>query len=364
MSPTVASVRLQKVLATAGIASRRAAEAMIAAGRVRVDGRVVTEQGTRVDAKISRVEVDGQRVVRQASVYLVLHKPRGVMSTMRDPEGRPTVRELLTDVSAARVYPVGRLDFNTSGVLLATNDGDFAEALLHPRRSAPKVYVVKVNGVMQERDVDLWRRGVELEDGRTLPSKVKLLRYEGDKTWLELTITEGRNQQVRRMGDVTGFRVMRLARLSFAGITSEGLMPGRWRYLTADELTDIKAQFGVPRRVVSPPKPKAAPKALPLPVRRPSGRQGQGHASNPVRGPRHDAATDGHPRYGGGAPVRRDLNTREDWGGGIRRGASEPRDDDSPPRHDLGRGRSRTTGTGGGIGASGPGDTYRVKGRR
>src|ERR1700721_2704089 len=130
MSPRVASLRLQKVLANAGIASRRAAETMIAAGRVRVDG---------------------QRIVRQSAFYLVLRKPRGVMSTLRDPEGRPTVRDLLTDVSAARVYPVGRLDFNTSGVLLATNDGDFAEALLHPRRSAPKVYVVKVNGMMQER---------------------------------------------------------------------------------------------------------------------------------------------------------------------------------------------------------------------
>jgi 23S rRNA pseudouridine2605 synthase len=284
------------------------------------------------------------------------------MSTLRDPEGRPTVRDLLTGVSAARVYPVGRLDFNTSGVLLATNDGDFSEALLHPRRSAPKVYVVKVNGVMQERDVELWRRGVELEDGKTLPSKVKLLRYEGDKTWLELTITEGRNQQVRRMGDVTGFRVMRLARLSFAGITSDGLLPGRWRYLTADELTDIKAQFGVPKRVVSPPKPKGPPKAEPLPPRRPSPRPGQ--AGNQSRGSRHEPPGDGHPRYGGGSPVRRDINTREDWGGGVRRGASATQADDPPPRHDLGRGRSRTTGTGGGIGASGRDDSYRVKGRR
>jgi len=337
---------------------------MITAGRVRVDGRVVTEQGTRVDTKVSRVEVDGQRIVRQSSVYLVLHKPRGVMSTMRDPEGRPTVRELLADVSAARVYPVGRLDFNTSGVLLATNDGDFAEALLHPRRSAPKVYVVKVNGAMQERDVELWRRGVDLEDGRTKPSKVKLLRYEGDKTWLELTITEGRNQQVRRMGDTTGFRVMRLARLSFAGISSEGLLPGHWRYLTADELTDIKAQFGVPKRVVSPPKPKAAPKALLAPVRPAPARPGH-DAGRPGRGQHRDARSgETHPRYGGGAPVRRDLNTRHDWGGGVRRGATERSDDEAHPRQDVGRGRSRTTGTGGGIGASGGENSYRVKGRR
>ena len=185
----MASVRLQKLMAHAGVSSRRAAEELIAAGRVRVDGRVVTELGTKVDPRAARVEVDGQRVVRQTSVYLLLHKPRGVVSTMHDPEGRPTVRDLLTEVSAARVYPVGRLDFNTSGALLVTNDGDFSVALMHPSKSVPKTYVVKVQGVMQERDLDAWRHGVQLEDGKTHPAKVKFLRLEGDKTWMELTIT-------------------------------------------------------------------------------------------------------------------------------------------------------------------------------
>jgi 23S rRNA pseudouridine2605 synthase len=248
----MATLRLQKVLARAGIASRRAAEALIVAGRVRVDGRVVTQLGTKVDPRGSRVEVDGQRIVREPPVYIVLHKPRSVMSTMRDPQGRPTVRELILETNA-RVYPVGRLDFNTSGVLFATNDGDFAEALLHPRRAVPKTYVVKVQGLMQDRDVEAWRRGVELEDGKTHPAKVKLLRHEADKTWLELTITEGRNQQVRRMGEKTGFRVMLLARTSFAGIGSEGLAPGRWRHLTLDELKALKRDYGVPKRIVSPP---------------------------------------------------------------------------------------------------------------
>src|SRR5882672_5701037 len=244
----MADVRLQKVLARAGVASRRAAETLISAGRVRVDGRVITELGTKVDPRRSRVEVDGQRIVREASVYVVLHKPRGVVSTMRDPQGRATVRELLLDVPG-RVYPVGRLDFATSGVLLATNDGDFSEAMLHPRRAVPKTYVVKVHGVMKPEDVDQWRRGVDIgEGGKTLPAKVKLLRHEGDKTWLSLTIREGRNQQIRRMGDATGFRVMRLARTEFAGIGSEGLPPGRWRYLTADELATLKADYGVPKR--------------------------------------------------------------------------------------------------------------------
>jgi 23S rRNA pseudouridine2605 synthase len=243
----VATVRLQKVLARAGVASRRKAEELISGGHVRVDGRVVTELGTKVDPHESRVEVDGHRVVREAPTYVVCHKPRGVVATMSDPEGRSTIRELLSGVPG-RVYPVGRLDFNTSGVLLATNDGDFAEGLLHPRQAVPKTYIVKVNGLMKPDDVAVWRRGVRLGEKPTLPAKAKVLRFEGDKTWLELTITEGQNQQVRRMGEATGFRVMRLARVSFAGISAEGLRPGEWRYLTPDELSSLRKQYGVPRR--------------------------------------------------------------------------------------------------------------------
>lgn len=337
--------RLQKVLARAGLASRRAAEAMITAGRVRVDGRVVTELGTKVNPRSSRVELDGKVVLAESLVYVVLHKPRGVVSTMSDPEGRPCVKALLASVPG-RAYPVGRLDFATSGVLLATNDGDFAEALMHPRKAVPKTYVIKVHGEMKPEDLDRWRRGVELEDGKTLPAKAKLLRYEGDKTWFELTITEGRNQQVRRMGDATGFRVMRLARVEFAGVTGEGLRPGDWRYLTVDELTRLKKEHGVPRRVVSPPMetPKRARRAW-------TARPG-------------DEGGERQPRYGGGAPGRRDYGVKEDWGGGVRRGSSGARDEDRSPRADAGGrgGRTRTTGTGGGISA-GEG-SYRVKGRR
>ncbi len=395
MSPSMASVRLQKVLAHAGVSSRRAAEELMAAGRVRVDGRIVTELGTKVDPRGARVEVDGQRVVRQASVYVVLHKPRGVVSTMSDPEGRTTVRDLLGDVSAARVYPVGRLDFNTSGALLVTNDGDFSVALMHPSKTVPKTYVVKVQGVMEDRELDRWRRGVDLEDGKTRPAKVKLLRYEGDKTWLELTITEGRNQQVRRMGDAIGFRVMRLARMSFAGVGTEGLAPGRWRYLTADELATLKKDFGVPKRIVSPPKldaaaaSPAAGRARPgAPPKRPRGPAGadskrskrptsggphagnRGNAGN--RGSRSPQGSSG-PRYGGGSPGRRGVDVRDDWGGGVQRGGrggqasrDEPpdRSENAPPRGDVGGrgGRTRTTGSGGGIGAGA--GSYRVKGRR
>jgi 23S rRNA pseudouridine2605 synthase len=241
--------RLQKILARGGYASRRAAERIIAEGRVRVNGRVVTELGSKADPYKDKVEVNGERVVAEAAVYIVLHKPRGVVTTMSDPEGRPSVAEILAPIGT-RVYPVGRLDFATSGVLLATNDGDFAEGMMHPKKAVPKTYVVKVAGAMQPKDLDRWREGIRLEDGVTLPAKLKMLRYEGDKTWFELTIREGRNQQIRRMGEASGFPVMRLARLSFAGITAEGLRPGDWRYLAPDELVDLKKDYGVPKRIV------------------------------------------------------------------------------------------------------------------
>lgn len=240
--------RLQKIIARSGLTSRRAAEELITAGRVRVNGHIQTELGAKADPRNDRIEVDGTRLVAEPFVYIVLHKPKNVVSTMSDPEGRPTVAEYVRDVGA-RVYPIGRLDFATSGVLLMTNDGEFSNAMLHPRGGVPKTYVVKVHGVMDEDDAKVWRKGVELEDGKTLPADVRIMRHEGDKTWLEVTLREGRNQQIRRMGEATRFPVMRLARLSFAGVTSENIRPGEWRLLTVDELTEIKKQFGVPKRV-------------------------------------------------------------------------------------------------------------------
>jgi 23S rRNA pseudouridine2605 synthase len=253
------SERLQKVLARGGIASRRAAEEMIAAGRVRVNGRVVTEPGTKAERN-DKVEVDGKRVVAESVVYLVLNKPRGVVATMSDPEGRPTVAELLNGVEG-RVFPVGRLDFATSGVLLCTNDGAFADGLLHPKMAVPKTYIVKVAGRMEPTDLEAWEQGIELDDGKTLPAEAKFIRHEeGDKTWFELTIREGRNQQIRRMGAATGFPVMRLARLEFAGVGGAGLKPGAFRHLSSDELAQLKKTYGVPRstRATGPTAPQMA----------------------------------------------------------------------------------------------------------
>jgi 23S rRNA pseudouridine2605 synthase len=178
--------------------------------------------------------------------------------------------------------------------------------------------VLKVAGKMSDDDLDRWRRGVDLEDGKTLPAEVDLLRHEGDKTWIELTIREGRNQQIRRMGEATRFPVMRLARTSFAGVTSEGLAPGRWRYLTRQELVDLKKTYGVPKRI---------PHDLPEgggdgggASRRSEARRG-GDSSAPSREPTRERTTGA--RYGFGAPARRAPDTQEDYGGGVRRGRAD-----------------------------------------
>ena len=248
--------RLQKVVARAGVASRRAAEELIARGRVRVNGTVVTTLGTKVDPR-DKVEVDGRRLVAEEPVYLVMNKPRGVVSTVSDPEGRTTVRDLVRGVSA-RVFPVGRLDYHTSGVLLLTNDGEFTDGLLHPKRDVPKSYVVKVQGEMREPDRKRWEEGVIIDGEKTRAADVFVHRHEKGKTWLEVTLFEGRNQQIRRMGEATGFPVMRLSRTSFAGITSEGLRPGGFRHLVPAELVELKKNFGVPRRLPRPAAPVAS----------------------------------------------------------------------------------------------------------
>jgi 23S rRNA pseudouridine2605 synthase len=300
----MAQERLQKVIARAGIASRRAAEELILGGRVRVNGAIVTQLGTRVDARADRIEVDGRRIVAETPVYLVLHKPRGVVSTLRDPEGRNTVAELVRG-AGARVFPVGRLDYHTSGVLLLTNDGEFCDALLHPRRDVPKTYVVKVGGEMTERDRAGWAGGVMLDDGKTREAEVFILRREQGKTWLEVTLYEGRNQQIRRMGEATGFPVMRLARTSFAGITSDGLRPGASRPLTSDELVELRRTYGVPRRIRRAGPPAEA-------------------SSAPKRAERRPRASDAAPRHGGKHPGRNEnvAGARARRPGGLTSGGS------------------------------------------
>jgi 23S rRNA pseudouridine2605 synthase len=184
-------------------------------------------------------------------VYVILHKPRGVVSTLSDPEGRETVQDLLRGVGV-RVVPVGRLDFHTSGALLCTNDGDFASKLLHPRGGVPKEYIAKVRGVLKESDLAKFRESIVIEGRATQPAQVRLDRVEGDKTWIQLVLREGRNRQVRRLGEAAGFPVLRLARTAHAGITTHDLRPGQWRHLSQDELADLKRVYGVPKVIHAP----------------------------------------------------------------------------------------------------------------
>jgi 23S rRNA pseudouridine2605 synthase len=244
----MARERLQKILASAGVASRRAAEALIVDGKVRVNGRIVRELGVKADARNDKIEVDGKRVVADRPVYYVLNKPRDVVSTLSDPEGRKTIKDLVRGIPE-RVFPIGRLDYHTSGVLLLTNDGEMSEALLRPTKGVPKIYVAKVRGHLDIPELDRLRNGVKLDDGYTTKkAEVFVLREEKGTTWLQITLVEGKNRQIHRMCEAIGHRVMRLSRVSFADVTVEGLRPGESRPLTTKELERLKKRYLVPKR--------------------------------------------------------------------------------------------------------------------
>jgi pseudouridine synthase len=234
-------VRLNAFLARAGVASRRRADELIREGRVRVNG----EQGqlNTVVGAHDVVEVDGARVERQPLVYVLLNKPTGVVTTASDPEGRTTVVDLVEH--EVRVVPVGRLDVDTSGALLLTNDGQLAHRLAHPRYGVPKVYDVDVDGSPSPDELDRLRKGVDLEDGRTAPAEVRIVRRGSRLSRLEITLHEGRNRQVRRMCDAVGLRVLSLHRRRYAGLKLVGLGPGEWRELTAEEVAALRKLAGI-----------------------------------------------------------------------------------------------------------------------
>ena len=235
--------RLARFLAHAGVASRRHAEELIAAGRVRVNNTIVTTQGVRIDPVHDHITVDGksvQAVVRH--VYLLLNKPAGYVSTAYDPQDRPTVLDLLPlEVQRLRVYPVGRLDIDTEGLLLLTNDGDFALHLTHPRYTTDKHYEALVQGYPSTTTLAALRAGVAFteDDGvqhKSAPAQVRILQRVGADTWLELTIHEGRKRQIRRMLAAVGYPVRRLLRVGVGSLTLGDLPTGRWRYLTESEV--------------------------------------------------------------------------------------------------------------------------------
>ncbi len=225
-------MRLNAYLARAGVASRRKADELIKAGRVTVNGEP-GQLNTFVEAT-DKVEVDGREVIKQRLAHLLLHKPAGVVTTADDPQGRPTVVELVP--SEPRVVPVGRLDVDTTGALLLTNDGQLSHRLAHPRYGVEKTYVAEVEGEPSDETLAQLEAGVELDDGRTAPAKARRLGPHA----IELTIHEGRNRQVKRMLDAVGHRVTRLHRSGYAGLMLEGLEPGQWRELEPSEVERLR----------------------------------------------------------------------------------------------------------------------------
>ncbi len=241
--------RLQKVLANRGVASRRAAEELIRQGRVRVNGRVITTLGTRVNPERDRLQVDGKPVPRPGQrLVIMLNKPRGVVTSASDPQGRPTVFDLLGKLASKRgrrrVFHVGRLDYGSEGLLLLTNDGALAQALTHPSRGVERTYRVKVRGVPSRRTWQRLARGVELDDGPVHPDGLRLLKTNRRSTWLELVLHEGRNRLVRRLLAAVGHPVRRLVRTSYAGLRLDDLPPGQARQLNDNELARLERWLG------------------------------------------------------------------------------------------------------------------------
>jgi len=240
----MASERLQKIIAASGIASRRKAEEIIAAGRVTLNGKVVVEQGTKADPQRDVICVDGKPLKsRERLLYFLLHKPKGYVTTVSDPEGRPTVMELMKRCPQ-RVYPVGRLDYASEGLLLMTNDGQLAQRLMKAGSHAPKTYLVKISGQPDEQALNRLRAGItiELEDGmrvKTSPAKLRLVEGSANP-WYEVILSEGRNRQIRRMFQRVGFNVLKIKRVQLGPLVLD-IPPGKYRALTVREVAQLKS---------------------------------------------------------------------------------------------------------------------------
>lgn len=240
MTTETQQVRLQKIIAGSGVSSRRKAEEYIRHGLVTVNGETVMTLGTKVDPAHDHIKVNGRHIKSKLpDMFVMLNKPVGYLSTLHDPEGRPTIKQLMTKPSL-RLFPVGRLDFDSEGLLLLTNNGDIAQACLHPTQHVQKTYLVKVRGVLEEVHLQHLRRGVSLEDGQTAPAKVKKAGKLQANSWIEITIHEGRKHQVKRMFEYIGHPVIRLKRIQFGPLNLGKLLPGKTRSLTNDEANDLR----------------------------------------------------------------------------------------------------------------------------
>ena len=391
------SERLQKILAAAGVASRRKAEELISGGRVSVNGNIVTELGSKADLEADEIKVDGQRITGpERHLYIMLYKPREFVTTVSDPEGRATVMDLVRDVRE-RIFPVGRLDFNSEGLLLLTNDGELMQKLTATSSHVPKTYLVKVSGQPNEEGLQRLRDGIKLPAEpsmtkgrrkrpgearrsfavRTLPAKVEIVRH-GDNPWYEITLTEGRNRQIRRMFEEIGHHVEKIKRVRY-GPLELNVEPGKWRALTPPEVAKLRTSLTRPAVAKSARTPegderhiqkladRVIGKAKPTrPVRkdwkpkrewteRPPRREG-GFA----RGPKSDSAGFGK-REGGGFPKREGSASgpRREGGGERREGgfSRAPRGEGTGPRREGGfsRGPKREGGFSRGPRAEGAG---------
>ena len=234
--------RLQKILSHAGVASRRHAEELIVKGRVTVNGHTVTELGSKADPQQDVIKVDGKKLrSTQRHVYVLLNKPKNVMSTSSDPEGRPTVVEYVKSKIKERLYPIGRLDFGSEGLIILTNDGEFTNSMTKAG-VIPKVYHVKVAGIPEGRDLDRLRRGAYIDKERLAPCEITQVK-SSDNPWFEVTLHQGRNQQIRRMFQAIGHPVEKLRRVRIGFLEDEKLRPGEWRHLSEHEIAHFKREF-------------------------------------------------------------------------------------------------------------------------
>ncbi|MDD2715935.1 MAG: pseudouridine synthase [Candidatus Wallbacteria bacterium] len=238
--------RLQKIISRAGVCSRRRAEELIAEGKVTVDGLAVTEQGCKADPSVNVISVDGKKLEFQDFVYLLLYKPRNMLTTLDDPRGRPTIMDCLRPVKQ-RVFPVGRLDFDAEGLIFLTNHGELANRLIHPRYKALKTYQVRVTGHPREEDLDKIRRGIGLPEFKAQPAQIKIIEKNQSTCWLELKISEGKYHQVKLMCEGIGTPVEKIVRTGFAFFTLGGLEPGRFRHLTLIEIERLLKSTGLTR---------------------------------------------------------------------------------------------------------------------
>ncbi|MGC2063258.1 MAG: pseudouridine synthase [Thermodesulfovibrionales bacterium] len=233
--------RLQKIIADMGIASRRKAEEIIIEGRVTVNGKVAVI-GMKADPSRDHVKVDGKLLTRpEIKVYFIFNKPRGVVTSLGDPEGRPTVQDFIRGIRE-RVYPVGRLDYDSEGLLILTNDGDLAHGVLHPSKKIPKTYLVKIKGALEAEDLDRLRKGIRLDRAVTAPAKVKTLRKTDQNSWVEMVIYEGKKRQIRRMLEKVGHPVIRLMRIRINGIEMGDVKPGMIRRMLPEEIEMLRSE--------------------------------------------------------------------------------------------------------------------------